>query len=344
MLTWLRGTIKVTLAAVLLRALRVTRRRAGVAVVYHAVGPQQGDPGRELVPPREQSRFRRELRYLRRNLRPVLAAEFAAAVAARRRWERFPVCVTFDDDLPCHLEHALGPLQEEGVPATFFLCGASMQGPRSFWWERLQRALDDGLPLHRVVDLLPPAAARRLDGAMVDIRTVAAIIRGLTPVERDEVDARLLEVAGPDPPESGLRAEAISALIEGGCAIGFHTRRHHELVQLDDRELERALFDGRDELEAVVGRPLDVIAYPHGAADRRVADAAIRAGFKSGFTTRRRALTPSADPMLTGRLVPDNEGSLGEFSLTLTSLLAHSTRDEGPVDDADSSSACCGDR
>jgi peptidoglycan/xylan/chitin deacetylase (PgdA/CDA1 family) len=321
MLAWLRGTIEVGLARVLIRTLRLTGRRAGVAVVYHAVGLREGDPGRELVPPRERSRFRQELRYLRRNFRPVPAAGFAAAVAARRRWERFPVCVTFDDDLRCHVEHALGPLQDECVPATFFLCGASLHGPRSFWWERLQRAFDEGIPLRRIADLLPAAAGKRLDGEELDIRTVAATMQGLTPTERDEVDARLLEVAGPDPPDSGLRAEAISALIDGGCAIGFHTRRHDDLLQLDDRELGRALLDGRDELEAVVKGPVDLIAYPHGVADRRVAEAASRAGFKSGFTTRRRAITPSADPMLMGRLQPDNKRSLGEFSLALSVTL-----------------------
>ena len=47
MLTWLRGKIEAGLARVLMRALRLTGRRAGVAVVYHAVGLRQGDPGRD---------------------------------------------------------------------------------------------------------------------------------------------------------------------------------------------------------------------------------------------------------------------------------------------------------
>jgi peptidoglycan/xylan/chitin deacetylase (PgdA/CDA1 family) len=229
--------------------------------------------------------------------------------------------VTFDDDLPSHLEHALDVLQEEGVPAAFFLCGASLRGPRSFWWERLQRAFDGEVPLRRIVDLLPAAAARRLDGEELNIRTVAAIIQGLSPVERDEVDAQLLELAGPDPPESGLRAEAISALIDGGCAVGFHTRRHDELVQLNDRELGQAMVDGRDELEALAKGPVDLIAYPHGAADHRVARAASAAGFKFGFTTRARAATPATDPMLVGRLDPSSRHSLGEFSRALSAAL-----------------------
>lgn len=226
------------------------------------------------------------------------------------------------------------------MPATFFLCGASLQGPKSFWWERLQRAFDHGVPLPQIADLLPAAAAKRLNGKKLDIHTVAAAIQGLTPAERDEMDARLLDLAGPDPPESGLRAAAISALASGGCDIGFHTRRHDDLVQLDDRELERALVRGRDELEAVVNRPIDLIAYPHGAADRRVSEAVRRAGFKSGFTTRRCATTPSADPMLMGRFVPDNRRTLGAFSLALSAtLLVDPMSDEREAVDAPSALA-----
>jgi peptidoglycan/xylan/chitin deacetylase (PgdA/CDA1 family) len=299
-----------------------------VAIVYHAIGQQQGDHERELVPPRDRSLFRRELRYLRLKYRPVPAADFAAAVAARRRWERFPVCVTFDDDLSSHLEHALGPLQEETVPATFFLSGASLHGPRNFWWERLQRVFDRGVPFRRVTDLLPPAAAERVNDDEPDIREIARIIRDLPPQDRDKLDAQLLEVAGPDPAESGLRAEAVARLTGAGCAIGFHTRAHHTLVQITNRELEHALLDGRDELEALVKCPVDLIAYPHGGADQRVAEAASHAGFRAGFTGQRSAMTAAADPMLIGRFQPDNKSSLGEFSLALgtTLLLGPSVR------------------
>jgi peptidoglycan/xylan/chitin deacetylase (PgdA/CDA1 family) len=329
MLAWLKETIEFGLATLLVLALRLTRRRAGVAIVYHAVGLHQGDPGRELVPARERSRFHQELRYLRRNFRPVSARNFAAAVAERRRFERFPVCVTFDDDLSSHFEHALGPLQEEDMPATFFLCGASLEAPRSFWWERLQRAFDRGVPLCRILDLVPRAASKRFDGEEPDIHRVAALIRDLTPVERNEIDARLLELAGPDPPDSGLPAEVISNLPDGEYDIGFHTLRHHQLVQLNDHDLGRALLDGRDELQAAVRRPVELIAYPHGAANERVARAAQRAGFRAGFTTRRRAMTASWDPMLIGRLQPDHKRSLGEFSLAVNVTLLVSPKFNG---------------
>ena len=38
---------------------------------------------------------------------------------ARRRWQRHPVSVTFDDDAPDHTAHALPALREHGVRASF---------------------------------------------------------------------------------------------------------------------------------------------------------------------------------------------------------------------------------
>jgi peptidoglycan/xylan/chitin deacetylase (PgdA/CDA1 family) len=114
--------------------------------------------------------------------------------------------------------------------------------------------------------------------------------------------------------EAVLSAEQASELIAGGFGVGFHTRRHDSLPGLDDRALERALRDGRSELEKFARRRVDVIAYPHGRADRRVAEAARAAHFVLGFTTLRRVVTPDSDPLLAGRLTAPR-GSLGEFAV-----------------------------
>jgi peptidoglycan/xylan/chitin deacetylase (PgdA/CDA1 family) len=301
--------------------LRLTNRRVGVAIVYHAIGLREGDPRYELVPPRERAVFRRQLRYLRRHFALVPAAGFPAAVAARRRGGRFPVCLTFDDDLPEHVEHALPVLREEGVAATFFLCGASLDGAKSFWWERVQRAVDAGTTVAQLADLLPEPMKSRVQHADLDINVFADLVQGLTPSERDSVSRRLLAFAGPDPPAAGLRAESVTELANAGCAIGFHTRRHDDLRRLDDEQLERAMHEGREDLARLARRPVDLIAYPHGSADNRVAVAAAGAGFKLGFTGIRCAVTPTADPLLLGRVFADHAPSAGELALMVVGTL-----------------------
>jgi HD-GYP domain-containing protein (c-di-GMP phosphodiesterase class II) len=73
-------------------------------------------------------------------------------------------------------------------------------------------------------------------------------------------------------------------------------------------------------LEALAGRPLETIAYPHGRTDERVTAAARAAGFTTGFTTVPEAVRPETDPLLQGRLLPSFH-SAGHFALQLARRL-----------------------
>jgi peptidoglycan/xylan/chitin deacetylase (PgdA/CDA1 family) len=302
-------------SALLILVLRLTGRRAGVALVYHGLASRTGDPDLELVAPHGEQLFENQLRYLAAAFRVVDASELPAAVAARRRGERFPAAVTFDDDLASHASLALPILLSVGVKATFFLTGATLRGPSSFWWQRLERSIgSDGKKLERLfaaVGSVPPDDPRRA------VHELGRLVERLDPAARAAFEHELDE--GPDSAEPGLRAEDVRALVESGMPIGFHTRRHHYLPVLDDDELAGAFDDGRAELEELTGR-LTVIAYPHGTADERVAAAARAAGFAVGYTGAPRAVRPDRDPLLLGR-IPASHRSVGQLALQLVAAL-----------------------
>ena len=299
------------LALVGLWVLRLSGAKAGVALMYHGVETQEGDATVELVPAIAVGVFERQLRHVRRRYEVVPADELLTAVAARRRGRRLPVAITFDDDLSSHLRVALPVLARVGTPATFFLTGSSLAGPHSFWWERLARALGGPAP-----DLVL-AVAGSPDATVEELGKRLTALQG---AERDAVEERLAHFAGPDPSDAGLRATDVRVLVDAGMHVGFHTRRHESLPSLTDEALERALRDGRDELEAIVGSPLRLVCYPYGHADARVADAARRAGFEAGFTTRRGAATGGLDPLLLPRLGPSHR-SAGAFAVQLVVTL-----------------------
>jgi peptidoglycan/xylan/chitin deacetylase (PgdA/CDA1 family) len=288
------------IARFLARVARFSGRGVGAALVYHRVGDPAGDPRRELVPAMGTELFAAQVRHLASGYRLLAASELLAATRERRRGERFRVAITFDDDLSSHLDAAAPILSSIGATATFFVSGASLHGPHRFWWERLQAALDDGLDLS-ALDLEPAT-----------VHQVGLQIQSLPSHARDEVDARLAELVGPDPDESGLRAEALRRLVASGMEIGFHTRRHDVLPALDDAELAEAMRVGRAELEDVAG-PLRTISYPHGLADARVAAGARAAGFEAGFTGVPAAVTSASDPLLLGRVSP-SYASVGELA------------------------------
>ena len=284
---------------------RLSGRRAGVAVVYHRVGDPQGEPERELVPALGTKLFEQQVRHLKARYRLVPASELLAAARSRRRGQRFPASITFDDDLPSHQDTAGPILAGTEVPATFFVCGASLDRPFAFWWERLQAVVDRGLD---------PAAQPDT------IHEVARGIQSMPAEQRDAESARLATIAGADPPDSGLRAAQVRTLAESGFEIGFHTRHHYWLPGLDDGALTRAMQEGREEIEEAAGQPLTAIAYPHGGGDPRVAAAARDAGYELGFITGDAAVEPDAEPLLLGRIEP-SFASVGHFAFEVAFAL-----------------------
>jgi peptidoglycan/xylan/chitin deacetylase (PgdA/CDA1 family) len=303
---------------------RWSSSRAGAVLVYHRIGgDHSGAPGPQILAPVSPDVFERTLRHLRRHYRVVPAAELPDAVRSRRRGGRFPVAITFDDDLASHLREAAPALRRAGVKATFFLGGTSLDGPHRFWWEDLQQAIDE-----RLVDTLPHVAETDLRAALERqpkaIFRVAATIEGLEPRRRDEVATALRASVGSRAAEDGLRWEGVRALAGSGLDIGFHTRRHDALPALSDDELDRALHDGRARLAEVAGAPLAIISYPHGKADERVAAAARRAGFTLGFVTGRSPVTATTDPLLIPRIPP--APSPGKTALRLARALFSARR------------------
>ena len=293
--------------------------------MYHRVGGETGgDAAREILPAVSRGAFATQLRHFRRHYRIVRARELLQAVQGRRRGERFPVCVTFDDDLASHVRDALPALRKAGVTATFFLGGVSLEGLQSFWWQDLQRAVDERLV---TADAIPHVAEDDVRAALARepkaIFRVAATIEGLEPSQREEATSALRAAAGNGVAEEHLNDAGIQALVAAGCDVGFHTLRHETLPLLDDEALDHALRAGRDRLEAVASRRLDTISYPHGKADDRVAGAARAAGFILGFVTGRRAVTPTADALLLARIPPAL--APGKTALRVARAVASST-------------------
>lgn len=77
--------------------------------------------------------------------------------------------------------------------------------------------------------------------------------------------------------------EELREAVERGLAIESHTQRHPDLRKLSDDELRREVAVSREEIETELGRRCRYLAYPYGQFDRRVQDAAERAGYDAAF-------------------------------------------------------------
>ena len=305
------------------RSLLPLRPAAGLVLAHHRVGESPGDRERELVPALSTRHFEERLDVLARRYRVVPASEVLGEARASRRRAPIPIALTFDDDLYSHLDVIAPILLRRGFPATFFV-GPPLPPGAAFWWEDLQALADEvRLPSHLdslpEMDLMP--VARREPRA---IHGLGRAIESLPPDRRDAVAAELHALAGMNT-RRRLDAEAMVSLVEAGFELGFHTRHHYLLTTLDDERLTRELTDGRGILETIAKRPIAIMAYPHGKADTRVAQAARAAGFGIAFTGGSARVDTGTDPLLVPRTEVPN-APLDEFQGRLDRVISGRAR------------------
>jgi peptidoglycan/xylan/chitin deacetylase (PgdA/CDA1 family) len=260
-------------------------RGNGLALLYHRVTADDAEPPSDLVPSIPRRLLRRQLEVLG-EVGELVPLERLPAPAVDRRRPRFGL--SFDDDYRSHGEQVLPILQALGVTGTFFLSGRSLHGLGAYWFESLERLLgEQGLDNIR----------RRLGVDAATGADLAALC------ERSPRLQRLVTTAVDLAPRH-LRAPQITELAEAGMAVGFHTLHHRRLVDLDGEGLRLALAHGRQALEGAIGRRVDLLAYPHGKADARVAAAARTAGYRMAWTGWPRPVRAGDDPFLLGRWEP----------------------------------------
>lgn len=83
-----------------------------------------------------------------------------------------------------------------------------------------------------------------------------------------------------------LNVEEILEMQRAGVSFQSHTCSHASLPMLDEKRLAAELADSRCTLETLLGRPVDLLAYPFGHVDERVVEAAKRAGYRAAFSTQ----------------------------------------------------------
>jgi peptidoglycan/xylan/chitin deacetylase (PgdA/CDA1 family) len=113
--------------------------------------------------------------------------------------------------------------------------------------------------------------------------------------------------------------EELRTLAGLGWEIGSHTRSHPRLTEVDDATLERELRGSREQIESRLGSPCPSLAYPFGARDARVVEAASRAGYSFAAGTLRGRLRPPSRSLDWPRMVVNRVDGPHRFGLKISS-------------------------
>lgn len=307
----MRTLAKDVLGALLGWLARLSPRKVGVALLYHGVADDKRARADVLVPSMPPALFASQLALLTHHYKLVPASALLAAIAARRIGGRIPVAITFDDDDHTHPTTAAGLLRNAAAPATFFVNAESLDKPRPLWWQQLQRAWDEQLIDSDLIELAGAQA-----GSAPDLDGIGTAVTRLRPERREALRGTLRERLGDDPALNGLNRDELKALADAGFELGCHTRGHDYLPLLTGEELAGSVAGGRDDIEAITGRPPVSFAYPSGGWDAAARDAVTAAGFRFAFIADRGVVRPETDPLALPRIPPPTRHA-AELSLEI---------------------------
>lgn len=262
--------------------------RQGLSIqIYHRVLAQAD----RLFPGEvDQVAFDRQLAWLKAccNVLPLIdAVRHARAGTLPPR----AACITFDDGYADNAEVALPILQRHGLSATFFVATGFLDGGR-MWNDT-------------VIELV-----RRAPGASLDAGALGLGLLPLGTLERQRqaiatligrlkylpLEARLAQVeqlaASVDcvlPDNLMMRSDQVRQLHQAGMGIGAHTVRHPILAALPAQQAQQEIAGGKRALEALIGAPVPLFAYPNGkpGADYRAEHVAMvrELGFEGAVST-----------------------------------------------------------
>jgi hypothetical protein len=110
-----------------------------------------------------------------------------------------------------------------------------------------------------------------------------------------------------------LSASQLREISGLGFEIGCHSMNHFYLTDLDDSALRREIVEAKAQLEQIAGVPVEHLSCPGGRFDRRVADVAKSAGYRTVTTSRICTNSSSSDRFSLGRVAIMRDTSLPQF-------------------------------
>lgn len=118
--------------------------------------------------------------------------------------------------------------------------------------------------------------------------------------------------------EEVMSAKQLAALARlPGVNLGSHTVTHPRLTQLSRAAVEGELHDSKSALEDIVGRPVLMLSFPHGAWNATVVECARAVGYERLFGIEPVCLDGAALPEVIGRVAVEPHDTRWEFVLKL---------------------------
>jgi peptidoglycan/xylan/chitin deacetylase (PgdA/CDA1 family) len=95
--------------------------------------------------------------------------------------------------------------------------------------------------------------------------------------------------------------------------IGCHSMTHAYLTDINDTDLRREVAEAKTQLEQILGTAVEHFSCPGGRFDRRVSEAARKAGYHTVSTSRIQKNSSASDLFVLGRVAVMRSTCLARF-------------------------------
>ena len=265
----------------------LTRRSGSLTILFYHSVLAEADPS---APERfHAGMFGRHLDILARFYRVLPLPE---ALRQLESWSlpARSVCITFDDGYADNCTVALPMLLERGLHATFFVTTGVLNGG-IMWNDIVRQCVLQAKSLESFRPFLADAESS------TDMQTVVGVISAMErKLKYEEPEKRLRmvkEIAislGTHIPDDVMMSSAqVRALADAGMEVGAHTVTHPILSRISQDHARREVCESKEFLEGIVGRSVDLFAYPNGVPGkdylREHLEMVREAGFSAAVTT-----------------------------------------------------------
>ena len=254
-----------------------------VVLLYHRVTSLPSDPQLLAVSP---DNFRAHLQFLKNNFTLVRFEENWAKV------RKPAIAITFDDGYADNVREALPILEENGIPATFFVSTGTVGTQEEFWWDELEHLILGGHDFPDRFVLIDSSFKQDWPTSTATERQVLfeeiqPLMRNIAPQRREnwlrqlrqwvKMEVRACEF------HRAMTVEELQQLARSKwVTIGAHTVTHSVLSCLTTEEQRREIMESKSQLESWLGREISVFSYPFGKRKdytRETVDLCREAGF-----------------------------------------------------------------
>jgi len=218
--------------------------------------------------------------------------------------------ITFDDGYADNEEIAAPILCQLGLSATFFISTGFLD-VGCMWNDRVIEAVRacgrHSLDLAMLgLDNYP---LNSLEARQHSIGLILKRIKHLDQSERDEATESIVCAAGGGPPlPLMMRPHQVRSLKAMGMEIGAHTVTHPILTRLAPEVAYEEMRRSKAELERLLGKTVDLFAYPNGVPDQDYSADHVRmaqeCGYKAALSTAWGAASVRSDRYQIPRFTP----------------------------------------